>query len=92
MVQEIQKQHRDNIHSRDHCEHRNVARAFRYHRNQFAPRLSPVVLGYVLADDVGLVHVHWHDWFLLCTRFSVHTLPANHLDFRDADDTSIGGG
>ena len=49
----------------DRREHRHVARAIRDRRDQFASRLSAVVMGHVSADGVGLVDVHRHDRILL---------------------------
>ena len=75
----------------DRGEHRHVAGAIRDCGDQSASRLSAVVVGHVSADDVGLDDVHRHDRIFLYAVVSVHSLPADDFDFRDAHDFAGSG-
>src|SRR5262249_19545654 len=63
-----------------------VARGFRYHRVQSAPRLLAVVVGHVPRHGLGLVDVHRLDRALPDALPAVHPFPADDLDLRDAHD------
>jgi hypothetical protein len=73
-------------------QHRHVAGAVCDRGDQFASRLSAIVVGHVSADAVGLDHVYRHDRILLYAVVSVHSLPADDFDFRDAHDSAGSGG
>src|SRR5215210_1792951 len=64
----------------------HVAGTLHHHRHQPAPRLPAVLVGPVQGDDLGLGNVHRHDRPVPVADLPVHPLPADDLDFRDADD------
>jgi hypothetical protein len=72
-------------------QHRHVAGAVRDRGHQSASRLPAVIVGHVPTVAVGLGNVHRHDRVFLCAAVSVHPLPADDFDFRDAHDSAGSG-
>src|SRR5215470_14286509 len=73
-------------------QHRHVARAVRHCDNEFASRLSAVVLEHVLPHRLGLGDVRRHDWTLPGIAVSVPAISTDDLDFRNANTgAEIGG-
>ena len=62
-------------------QHRHVAGTICDCGDEPASRLPAFVVGSVSAFDVGLDDVYRHDWILLYVAVSVHSLPADDLDF-----------
>ncbi len=76
----------------DRDQRRHVARTLRDRRHQPAPRLPAIVVGDVLPDDVGLVHVPGDARIVRDAAVPVPALPAGDLDLRDADAAAGGQG
>ena len=71
-------------------ERRHVARALHHHRHQPPPRLPPLVVGYLHADQMGLRDVRGDDRPLPLAVLPVHPFPAGAGDVRDAHDRAAG--
>jgi hypothetical protein len=69
-----------------------VARALCNRSDEPTSRLFALVMGDVSADTMGLGHVRRLVGILLYVDIPVHSLPADDLDLRDADDLAGGGG
>ncbi len=67
---------------------RHVARTVHHHRHEPESRFPALVVGHVLADVLGLVHVCRHDRAVPGPAVSVPPLPPDDLDLRDALDAA----